>query len=323
MASDSLTTLSGRLCAWLRAPLNALETAYLEGRLGHAWLIAGPPGLGKVNLALAFADRVLRGQVGTALPAELPPREALDAMRNRHAPTDHHPDLHWIFPAEDKRSIGVEQIRAVIETLALKGFRGGAKIVVIEPAQAMTVAAANALLKALEEPSPGTYMLLVSQQPGRLPSTIRSRCQTLPVRGPRTGARAAPAPLVAAERDSDDYRSNINELEKSINLIYEYRRDPQAVADEWLHGDLGTLLEWLGDQIRSVIRGRVRAAGSTAVTVGASPLLHNYWPALTLAKLFEQLAAADKLRDQLDSGINAELALRVLLLGFIPERGRL
>jgi DNA polymerase-3 subunit delta' len=328
MPTETLATLSGRLCAWLHEPLKQLEDAETKGRLGHAWLIIGRPGLGKLNLALVFADRLLHGRGGAALPPNLPAALALQAMRDRPELEDHHPDLHCIFPAPDKRSISVEQIRSVTDALALTAFRGGRKVVVIEPAEAMTVAAANALLKALEEPSPGTYMLLVSHQAGRLASTIRSRCQTLVVRPPRNGpamrgSAAMPerSPLLAAEAESEMYRSRINELEGSLNLVYESKLDPLEVADQWGGEDLEQTLDWLCLRVHAAIRARIVAEASKPVTVAGAPVLHNCWPRLKLDALFAQFAAVERLRAELDRGVNAELGLRVLLLGFVAERG--
>lgn len=332
MADHGLQTLSQRLCPWLGEPLQLLESALAEARLGHAWLIAGSPGVGKLNLALVFADRLLRGTTGGPLPPALDSGDAVEAMRVRHPAGDHHPDLHWLYPEDDKKSISVDQIRATIEALALKGFKGGAKVVVLDPAEAMTGAAANALLKCLEEASSGTYLLLVSHQPGRLPSTIRSRCQTLAVRGPaaasdpKPGAiassRAERAPLLTAQRVEHGYELFINGLDDSLKLITELKKDPQVVADEWRKGDLAASLDWLIGRIQGAIRARVLARGSNPVTEQPACLLHNGYELLTLTALFERLDSAEKLRDQLGRGINAELALSVLLLSFQPERGR-
>ena len=138
--AHALATLGKKLCPWLKPTLEQLEQARTAKRLGHAWLVVGPQGVGKLNLALVFAGRLLTDSPEE--PAELEAAQAVAAMRARHQPVDHHPDLHWIFPAEDKRTISVEQIRDVSEALALKAFRGPAKVVVIEPAEAMTTAAA-------------------------------------------------------------------------------------------------------------------------------------------------------------------------------------
>ena len=190
MTEPGLQTLQRRLCPWLKGALSLLETAYAAQRLGHAWLIAGPAGSGKLNLALVFARRLLeRG--ASQDPPDLGPEEAVAAYADRHTPADHHPDLHWLFPEEDKTAISVEQIRGLSAELSLKAHAGGAKVVIFEPADGMTTAAANALLKSLEEPSADTYLLLLAHQPGRLPATIRSRCQRLDV------ARPTPTELAA------------------------------------------------------------------------------------------------------------------------------
>ena len=91
--------------------------------------------------------------------------------------------------------ISVDRVRALIRWTALSSHRGGAKVALIAPAERMNAAAANALLKTLEEPPAGTYYLLVSHQPGRLPATIVSRCQRIVA--PRPSHEQACAWLVA------------------------------------------------------------------------------------------------------------------------------
>ena len=143
--------------------------------------------MGKVNLALVLAYRLLGVE---AQPAELDAATALAALAARHGPLDRHPDLHWLYPEEDKETISVDQVRELIDSFTLTAHRGGAKVVIIEPAEALTTAAANALLKTLEEPSGTSYLLLLSHQPGRLPATVRSRCQHLALRPPEADAVA-------------------------------------------------------------------------------------------------------------------------------------
>src|SRR5262245_40849970 len=109
--TPGFATLSSKLCPWLRPALEQLESAHAAQRLGHGWLLAGPPGIGKTNLALVLAGRLLGRGAPRSAPPSLGAAEAVAAMRDRHLPVDHHPDLHWLFPEEDKRSISVEQIR--------------------------------------------------------------------------------------------------------------------------------------------------------------------------------------------------------------------
>ena len=87
--------------------------------------------------------------------------------------------------------IVVDKIRALTGWAQLTSHRGGAKVGIIDPAERMNAAAANALLKTLEEPPPGTFLLLVSHQPGRLAATIRSRCQVVAAPQPSTAEGAA------------------------------------------------------------------------------------------------------------------------------------
>ena len=159
--TTALETLSRQLCPWLEPALEQFETARRTGSLGHAWLISGPAGIGKLNLALVLARRLLGDD---RPPTPLSAAAALEALAARHEPADRHPDLHWLHPEEEKETISVEQVRNVIETLTLTAHRGGAKVAVIEPAEALTTAAANALLKTLvrrrlpaaADPSAGT-----------------------------------------------------------------------------------------------------------------------------------------------------------------------
>lgn len=336
----AVARLSSSLCPWLAAPLAQLDAARLGGRLAHAWLIKGPAGVGKINLALVFARRVLeQAEAGTPVPP-LAAADAAAAMEQRHGPADHDPDLHWIFPEEEKRTISVEQVRDGIEAIGLKGFRGRDKVVVVEPAEAMTAAAANALLKTLEEPTPRTFLLLVSHRPERLLPTIRSRCQSITVARPTPAAFAAwlgkgeteaaellalagGAPFRALALTAKENSSLLKEFEEQLNKVSRNGLDAQAVAEAWYKKNPELALDWLIRRIQRSIRLRVAGTDSNAVTDPARDSLHNAWLALSVEALYERLDAAERLLDQLGTGINAELAMRVLLLGFQPERGRM
>jgi DNA polymerase-3 subunit delta' len=335
--SSALHVLATRLCPWLRPALNQLEAALATERFGHAWLIAGPPGIGKVNLALVFAHRVLARSTATA-PQDLDAAAAVAAMRDRHAPADHHPDLHWVYPEEDKRTIAVEQVRAAADSLNLKSHRGGAKVVLIEPADDMTPSAANALLKTLEEPSDETFLLLVSHQPERLPATIRSRCQRLNVARPSQGEVArwlesdpeelaglwrltGGSPLQAAALFVANDQHIIKKLSDELTLVYSDRIEVGEVAGAWVEAGPALALTWLTHELNRHIRARLTTSDSTSVTDPAGGALHNGFGELTLTRLFEQYDAAERLLNQLGSGLNIELALQAMLLGFRSNRG--
>lgn len=335
MTTPALQTLQNKLCPWLRPALRQLETAYAAGRLGHAWLISGPAGTGKLNLALVFARRVLERRPAVEQLPDLPPEEAVAAVRDRHVPADHHPDLHWLFPEEEKTAVAVEQIRDAAAALSLKPHGGVAKIVVIEHADEMTIPAANALLKTLEEPSDDTYLLLLVDQPNRLPATIRSRCQRLLVPRPTRSElarwlRIAPedlaaawvlgggSPIQIASLIQEDKLNQSKNLENQIELLSRDRVSVQSVADSWTKADTELALTWLTSELHRAIRERL---GSTLVTDREPVALHNAWSDLTLRRLFDQHEKADRLLGQLGSGINVELGLQAMLLGFLANRG--
>jgi DNA polymerase-3 subunit delta' len=335
--TSALDTLSRRLLPWLEPAYAQLEAARRAGNLGHAWLISGPAGVGKVNLALVLARRLLGDETErTALDADA----ALAAMAARHDALDRHPDLHWLYPLEDKKTISIDQVRDIIELFTLTAQRGGAKVVLIEPAEALTREAANALLKTLEEPTPRSYLFLLSHQPGRLPATVRSRCQHLAVGTPdaATVARwlgAGPAivldaqravgaaPLVVAGAIQEDSVNIFKKLDSDLADISQDRIDPLVVAQSWAKGDAELALGWLRRRIHEQLRLRLAAPpGSTEVTVPAATTLHNAWRGMPTRTLFDEYDRAEKLLTQLGSGLNVELALVAMLTALVVNRGR-
>jgi DNA polymerase-3 subunit delta' len=263
----------------------------------------------------------------------------LAALAARYEPADHAADLHWIHPEEDKSTISVEQIRDLIDTISLTAH-GAAKVVIIEPADAMTAPAANALLKTLEEPSGDAYLFLLSSQPDRLPATIRSRCQRIDIARPAPAAVAAwlgvadPAafadvwqmaggsPLRIAALLADSESSKINALQSDIAGIVNDTKDPISVAETWAKADPELALVWLTRELHAELRRRADSEGSTGVTVRPDPTLHNAWRPLKLRTLFEQYDKAERLLNLLGSGVNLELAIQALLVGFQVNRGQ-
>jgi DNA polymerase III subunit delta' len=332
----SLDALTFRLCPWLTSAFERLESARTSGRLGHGWLIAGPHGVGKLNLALTVAGRLLAPDRAGPPPGPLTSGEAELLLRIRDPEPDHHPDLHWLMPAADKRTISIEQVREVQERLALKSLRAVAKVVVIEPAEAMTQGAANALLKTLEEPTDDTWLMLLAHQPGRLPATIRSRCQMITVRSPSPDlaldwlggsdlARSAldfagGGPILALEWMKPEFSSIIRDLENDLSAISDNDRDPFEIVGRWTSVDPEMVLNWLIRRLQLAIRARSTGALTNHVTDRDGAILHNAWAAMTLVGLFGQLRAAEKLLVRLGGGVNFELALATLLLGFSPEQ---
>lgn len=159
-------------------------------RMPHALLFAGPAGGGKRIFAEALAARILCLRPG----ADGHACGQCEDCQWRLA--GNHPDLLRVIPEADQedradapaekpeggkaasRQIVIDQIRALQQALTTGGHRGSQRVVIVDPADAMNVFTANALLKLLEEPTTNTLFLLVSSSSKRLLPTIRSRCQT-------------------------------------------------------------------------------------------------------------------------------------------------
>ena len=160
------------------------RSAWDTRALHHAWLLAGPRGVGKASFAMAAARRILADAAGPQ--CGLPGLETPDdhpAVRLVAAAS--HPDMRWVerLPKEKgeglARNISVKQVRELGEFLGLTPALSDWRVIVIDTVDELERAAANALLKMLEEPPPNTIFLLVSHAPGRLLPTIRSRCRRL------------------------------------------------------------------------------------------------------------------------------------------------
>ncbi|MFC1705976.1 hypothetical protein ACFL59_04030 [Planctomycetota bacterium] len=164
---------------------NALLRAMASDRMGHAYLLYGPLGAGKSELARSIAATRLcpspagaRGGCG-----------ACSMCRSVSAGT--HPDLHLLSPRMGKRDIAVDQVRTVLAELALAPLSGPGRVAIVSPADAMREEGANAFLKTLEEPPSRVLLMLVTSRPDVLLPTIRSRCMELrlPARSARPRER--------------------------------------------------------------------------------------------------------------------------------------
>ena len=172
-----------------RRPRRRCSRPIVSGRLPHAWLITGPRGIGKATLAFRFARFLFaRRRRGAGFS---PQRRRASRHRPGHpvsaaSPRGGHPDLLVVERSYDPQAASgcaprsSSTTRATIARfLRLTPAEGGWRVVIVDGADAMNRNAANALLKILEEPPQRAVLLLVSDNPGRLLPTIRSRCRRL------------------------------------------------------------------------------------------------------------------------------------------------
>jgi DNA polymerase-3 subunit delta' len=152
---------------WLHAKYTQLVNRYINKSLHHALLFSGPVGIGKQHLAETLAFDMLCNQPS--------PAGACGHCQSCHLrQAGNHPDYHVL---KSEKQLGVDAIRTGITKLSGTAQMGGSKVLIIPYADSMTEAAANALLKTLEEPTNNTYLLLISDSLNRLMPTILSRCE--------------------------------------------------------------------------------------------------------------------------------------------------
>lgn len=264
---------------WLEASWQRLLST--RARPAQALLLAGPRGVGKGALALAWAQALL-------CEAPLANGAACGSCPACHwFDTGGHPDFRLVTLQEKASKEGdiklataieVEQARDAVDFVQLSTYRAGFRVVLVNPANSLNLAAANALLKVLEEPPLNTVFVLVSDQPRRLLPTIRSRCTRLDIGLPATQiaiqwlagqqvddpatllALAGGAPLDAMnwieDAELDARRSVLDGLARPRQI------DPVALAERWKTVKLQTwhtvAYKWLGDLLAVKLHGSVQ-----------------------------------------------------------------
>ena len=152
--------------------IGTLRHALAKGRLHHAYLFAGPEGVGKRTAALALAKAIHCAEGGDDFCGR-----CANCARIQDG---NHPDLRLIEPQAGKKEISIQQIREIEKQLYYRSFSGGKKLIILDPATLMNFPAQNALLKTLEEPPQDSLLILIAGSTGGLLPTLRSRCLQVP-----------------------------------------------------------------------------------------------------------------------------------------------
>lgn len=312
--------------SWQRRPLQTALAALAAGRLGHALLLGGAARLGKRAVADALAARLLCTTPGA------------DGLACGHCrgcqllAAGTHPDFLGIGLEVNEKTdkprseITIDQVRRLSRQFALTPQLGGAQVAVLDPAEALNTSAFNALLKTLEEPMPGRYLLMVSAHPARLPATIRSRCQRLEFRIP--GRDEARERLLAAGHPAAQADAALEAAHGHPGLAADWLADGSLELRRGVRADLAALAagkasaldvagRWLADDRIAL---RLAFAADTARDLcarltGAVPMSEA--GALTARADFTKLSAwfdaANRTRDLLRTTVRADLALTGLL----------
>jgi DNA polymerase-3 subunit delta' len=310
----------------------------LRARLPHAILLKGPHGIGKLDFAMRMAQSLL---------CEKPDAQGFacgECPSCRWFAQETHPDFRLIQPEaisdaepaeggkkKPSRQISVDQVRALGDFANLSAHQGGHRVVLIHPAEAMNTAAANALLKTLEEPTSRMILILVSHKPQQLLPTIQSRCVALAMAMPapqasrawleQSGiadsaallARSGFAPLAAmrlAEEGADtaEYGRLLEGIRQPARL------DALALAEQLQRVEPADVIHWLQQWCYDL--GCAKLAGRVRYHPGLSkPIaeLAGKISAISLAQYQKELATA---RREALHPLNARLQFESLLLSY-------
>lgn len=312
---------------WHDQPWRLMQDAARDGRLSHALLLAGPAGVGKRTFARRLAASLL-------CESRAADGEACGRCRGcAQRAAGSHPNLIWLTREfnektdKEKRDISMDQLRGMMERLSLSSHYGQSRVVVIEPADALNVNGVNAVLKTVEEPPPGSHLLLISERPMALAPTLRSRCQRLNFSVPdqemaetwleqvspginatmalRDSAGAPLAALKARESGALELRSAWRD---QLYALAAQRIDPLSAASKvdkdgaavWLRAFMGLL--------REILRG---LAG-----VDAEPRALALSHRLGAAHVEQLLAEAVESQRRLQSNANPQLIIESLMISW-------
>lgn len=198
-----------------------LREARRMGRLAHAYLVTGSAGSGKSWLAIQLASLVLEGAADSILT---------------------HPDVHVVQPESKSRRIVIEQIRDLEHSIQRKPLIGGSKVAIVHDADRMQPQAAHAFLKTLEEPPPGSLILLLSTRPKAMFETVRSRCVETPLRDAE-GRLPTPEESVILEALANCL---LNEAKPGVAEAFRFTRA--------LQGILAALREKISSEHETILR---------------------------------------------------------------------
>jgi DNA polymerase-3 subunit delta' len=302
--------------AWFERPQREIASAFAAGRLAHGLLLHEDRGAGGLELARWIAQFVNCTDRARAPCGE--------CQQCRWIAADQHPDVTRLSPQEDSQYIRIEQVRGLIDEMALTAHGRGYKVAILTPADALYPHAAQSLLKTLEEPPARTLLMLVTSQPSRLLPTIRSRCSRIRLTGPPReqaaafleGARGAgpwldalaatgAGPFGLLDADPAALAQMRGETIATLEEIGSGKLQPPAVAERWARGDLAARLACLESWVTERILENTGIRDVTHLSGAGRPP--------NICRLFELSDAIREMRKLALTSINKTMAVETLL----------
>lgn len=311
---------------WQLSTWESLSRRRAAGTLPHALLLAGPPGVGKQRFAQALSLALLCQQ------PDLSGIACGECRACHFAASGSHPDWRWLAPEDVGKAIKIDQIREAGEFVAQTAQLSGRQVVVLTPVESLNRFAANALLKTLEEPAGEAVLILITDAPGQLLPTLRSRCQRLdfpvpPVAQSLDWLQALAGDRQAAEEllhEADDRPVAARSLLEEGALTARQERSrllaqlvngelsALALAQRWKDDELAGLLGWLLARLMAAARVGLASSATDDPAVRGLALMAPH-------DLFDVIEAVQVLLAQQRAGSNPnrQLALEALLLRMV------
>lgn len=311
---------------WLKEPAGRLRQRLERGQVPQALIVHGPAGVGRRHLSMALAAALLDSDWQP--PVEADP----DSL-----PPLLHADFLTLGIEEKKTSISVTQVSELIEFLGLTSHQGGRKVALIHPAEALQRAAADRLLKTLEEPPGRSTLILVCESLARLPATLRSRCERIRLVPPSIaeglawlghGSAEAPAqaldftsgaPFAARTLLREGFTELATGLAQDLQQLVGRETPPTTVAKRWVKHDVVLCHRWLYCATASLIRQALLPVGEGPRI--PEPPLKNAQSRLNMRACFAYLDQLTQARRLESWSLNHELQFAELLMWWYGGQG--
>ena len=314
---------------WQESQWNYLTHAKNSQRLSHAFLCTGIAGIGKLHFVIQF----IREYCHQNIPAD----ENCQCHSCRLIQNKSHPNILWIEPEKIGAAIKIDQIRELSEFVQQTSLQKEFRIVIIHPAHAMNINAANALLKTLEEPTQNSYLFLISDQASQLPATILSRCQRIIFPRP-TKALALSwlkkqfmqqnadvelllrlsngAPLTAIKLIESEILKERTKLYQILCLLVEAKTSPISAVSDMKEMDLIQWLDFIIVWIMDLIQLQLGCSQQEIKNIDFVKKLSQFKQTILLSKVMAYMEYLQQMRTEISSGINLnkQLMMETILI---------
>jgi len=315
---------------WLQASWAQLSNYINQNRVPQALLISGKKGLAKKQLAKAFAQTLMCESVSSGGQACGKCHSCI--LFNAQT----HPDYIYIEPEEAGKAIGIDIIRQLTSKLSLKPQFENYRLVLINSADCLNNASANAFLKYLEEPTERTCLILITDKPGKLPATIRSRCQKLQVTSSdQDGIKAwlqkqgdienvdvllrmsQGSPMLAKQMADNSLLNLRAECFKQWLRVGQAKENFVLIAEQWAKFDnqrMGSLLFWLTSWVMDIVKMRYDQHNTDLLNSDLKISLQEIAYKLDLQKMYKYYDFLMLSQQRLDTQLNKQLMFEEILI---------